>query len=65
LNLLDTLKVHGGGGRHGLARLEISGSKGIVKIVNGSANNYKGNIKEEMKAGTKIHFYSKFKVDDK
>jgi len=54
--LLDTLKVHGSGGRHGLARLEISGSKGIVKIVNGSANNYKGNIKEEMKAGTRFIF---------
>src|SRR5690606_5762804 len=30
---INTIKVHGGGGRHGLARVEISGSKGVYKIV--------------------------------
>ncbi|HTF18215.1 MAG TPA: hypothetical protein VK658_09100 [Chryseolinea sp.] len=53
---INTIKVHGGGGRHGLARIEISGSKGVYKIVQGSAENYKGNIQEEMKANTRFIF---------
>jgi RHS repeat-associated protein len=53
---INTIKVHGGGGRHGLARVEVSGSKGVYKIVQGSAENYKGNIQEEMRAGTQFIF---------
>ena len=54
---INTIKVHGGGGRHGLARIEISGSKGVCKIVQGSAENYNSkDLKEEIKAGMQFIF---------
>lgn len=53
---VNTIKIHGGGGRHGLSRLEISGSGGTYKIVQGARSGYKGNIDEEVKAGTNFIF---------
>ena len=57
-SLINTIKVHGGGGRHSLARLQIQGqNKSIdLKIVNGTRESYTGNIAKEEAAGRQFIF---------
>ena len=55
---ISTIKVHGGGGRHGAARIQIQGqNKSLdVKIVNGTRESYKGNLEQEMAGGRQFIF---------
>ena len=55
---INTIKIHGGGGRHGAARLQIQGQNNLIdlKIVSGSESSYKGNLAEEIAAGREFIF---------
>jgi RHS repeat-associated protein len=55
---INTIKIHGGGGRHQTARVQIIGQNNSLdlKIVNGSRSSYRGNIAEEEKAGRRFIF---------
>ncbi len=55
---INAIKIHGGGGRHSAARVQVIGQNNSldVKIVNGSRSSYKGNIAEEEKAGRQFIF---------
>ncbi|MEM6807043.1 MAG: RHS repeat-associated core domain-containing protein, partial [Bacteroidota bacterium] len=55
---INTIKVHGGGGRHTSSRIQIQGQNNNIdiKIVQGSRDSYKGNIAEEEAAGRMFIF---------